>query len=153
MACYITSLLHSRASLYQTIQASYVSLPPAVLESWERKMSHMSSPIRPNHLLNWLWTSAQLSRFTGYLCICELLHRLWTPAVCMCVPPQPCLSVSKSVCGPLLYKTGVSLTLLLIYSQHSGGGLGPVEEELGWRSWGSPKVLLQGNSSGFSPPL
>lgn len=81
--------------------------------------------------------------------------------VCVCVFPNTffprCMSVCKSVCGPFLCKIWnthtVSLTLLLICSQHSGGGLGPVEEELGRRSWGSPKVLLKGNSSGFSPPL
>lgn len=165
---YIMCLLNYRTFLQNNTSLVSVIAPSCVGKLWN-EMSHISCPIHPNHLLNWLWTSAQLSRFTGYLCICELLHWLccWTPAVyaCVCVCVRvfphtffpPCMSVCKSVCGPFLCKIWnthtVSLTLLLICSQYSGGGLGPVEEKLGRRSWGSPKVLLKGNSSGFSPPL
>lgn len=148
-------------------------LPPAVLESWtlswEKTLSRISCPIRPNHLLNWLWTSAQLCRFIGCLCICELLHQLccWTPSVyvcvcwwvCVCVcSPSPCMSLYKSVCGPFLCKILNTHTHSpphppCYLRQDSGGGLGPAEEEPGRRSWGSPKVLFKGNSSHFSPPL
>lgn len=84
--------------IFKTIQASSVLLPPAQLKSLihsrENKLKHISCSMCPNHLLNWLWTSAQLSRFTGYLCIYELLHCLCclTPSVCgplrlSCIPP------------------------------------------------------------------
>lgn len=147
-------------------------MPPAVLESWtqswESKMSHISCPIHPNHLLNWLWTSAQLSRFTGYLCIRELLHWLccWTPSVHVCVRACVCSPTLSALPDVFMWKCvwsflvedikhthTLSLTLLLICSQDSGGGLGSVEEEPGRRGWGSPKVLLKGNSSRFSTPL
>lgn len=101
-----------------------------------------------------LGSAPQIYRF---LCICELLHQLQPPSVrvfvCIsqCLSPFPARLYVKSVCGPRDMTRTVLLTvLLLICSQHSGGGLGPAEEELGRRGRGSPEVLLQGNLS--DPP-
>lgn len=57
--------------------------------SWQEKWRHSSCSIRPNHLLNWLWTSARLSRFNGYLCVRELLHWLLMNPIC-CVDDCMC---------------------------------------------------------------
>lgn len=103
-----------------------------------------------------LGSAPQIYRF---LCICELLHQLQPPSVrvfvCIsqCLSPFPARPYVKSVCGPRDMTRTVLLTvLLLICSQHSGGGLGPAEEELGRRGRGSPEVLLQGNLSDPPPP-
>lgn len=115
-----------------------------------------SSAIHPHHLLNWLRTSARLGAAD-----LPLLVYLWTfaPApsawvfVCVsqCLSSLPVRLDVKSVCGPRdMTRTVLLKVLLLICSQHSRGGLGPAEEELGRWGRGSHEVLLQGNL--FCPP-
>lgn len=131
-------------------RALSVWMPPAVF--WRQRGA---CAIHPHHLLNRPRTSARRRRLTASRGICELWHQLQPPSVrvFVCISPMsvspPCASVrEKCVCGPWDMTRTVLLTvLLLICSQHSGGGLGPAEEELGRRGRGSPEVLLQGNLS------
>lgn len=118
---YIMCLLNYRTFLQNNTSLVSVIAPSCVGKLWN-EMSHISCPIHPNHLLNWLWTSAQLSRFTGYLCICELLHWLccWTPAVyaCVCVYVYVCSPILSSLPACLYVKVCVVLSCVR-YETHT----------------------------------